>query len=100
MSTGEIRRRSKEHVLKINPWAFSTQLLGIKSFELRFDDRDYQVGDQLLLRETEFDSAEMSAGAPLAYTGREVRRRVTHILRGPVYGLESGWVIMSVVAVD
>jgi hypothetical protein len=35
---------------------------------------------------------------PLIYTGDEVTVTVTHILRGPVYGLASGWVIMSVAA--
>ena len=38
----------------------------------------------------------MKAGKPLEYTGHVIDVEVLHILRGPIYGLAEGWVIMSI----
>lgn len=84
------------HELKTDPAVFQAVLDGSKTYELRKDDRAYQVGDVLRLRETRYTGQEMRAGAPLEYTGRECRVRVTHRLRGPIYGLADGWAILSV----
>lgn len=61
------------HDLKIWPGYFAAILDGSKTFEVRVDDRGYAVGDLLRLREW----------SPVAqeYTGREVTRRVTYVLR-------------------
>jgi len=75
---------------------FNEVVLGHKTFDIRFDDRGYREGDLLVLRETRSTGEEMRAGAPLDYTGRDCARIVTHILRGPIYGLKEGWVIMSI----
>lgn len=76
------------HELKISPEYFNQQDIGTKTFELRFDDRGFEVGDLLLLRE--YDR--------LTYTGRQVVRKVVGLLRGPVLGLAAGWVILSTAA--
>jgi hypothetical protein len=60
------------------------------------DDRDYQVGDILCLRQTTYTEEEMASGLPLQYTGLSILVVVKDILRGPIYGLEDGYVIMSV----
>ena len=39
------------HELKILPNYFYDVVSGIKTFEVRFNDRDFQLGDQLLLKE-------------------------------------------------
>jgi len=85
----------KEHELKTDSEVFDADLRGIKNYEIRKDDRGYVVGDTLVLRETRYTGEQMSLGSPLEYTGREIRRSVSHILRGPVYGLMDGWVILS-----
>jgi hypothetical protein len=85
-----------EHELKTDPAMFLDSYCGAKTFELRYDDRGYQVGDTLRLRETRHSAAAMAAGEPLEYTGNEIRQLVTYILRGPVFGLPPKWVIMSV----
>lgn len=85
-----------EHELKTDPAAFDAVFAGQKSFELRFDDRNYQVADELILRRTQYTGQEMRAGAPLRYVGSPFHVYVIHILRGPIYGLEAGWVIMSI----
>jgi len=81
------------HTLKTDPAVFADVLSGAKTFEIRFNDRDYQVGDVLQLQETEHDGADMKSGAPLIFTGREVTKTVSHILTG--YGLAEGWCCLS-----
>lgn len=60
------------HDLKILPEWFNAVISGVKTFEIRKDDRDYQPRDELLLRE--WDGT--------AYTGRTCRADVTMVLRG------------------
>lgn len=81
------------HILKTDPAVFRAVVDGAKTSEIRFNDRDYAVGDELLLRETTHPGAEIAAGAPLEYTGREVTKTVSHVLGG--YGLADGWVNLS-----
>lgn len=84
------------HELKTDPKVFDDVLSGNKKFEIRFNDRGYKVGDELHLRKTKYTGEQMKDWAPLEYTGNEIAVSVTHVLRGPVYGLEDGWVIMSI----
>lgn len=83
------------HELKTDPEAFAAVLAGRKTHEIRFNDRDFQVGDELVLRETAHSGAEMAARPeiPLIYTDRTVRRTISHIQTG--YGLADGWCILS-----
>lgn len=85
------------HILKTDPEVFDAVAAGLKLCEIRKDDRGYQLGDGLYLMRTLHTGEAMAAGAPLQYTGQECAVRVTHILRGPVYGLADGWILMSVV---
>lgn len=65
-----------QHALKVWPSYFESILDGSKTFELRsHEDREFAVGDLLYLRE--YSTASES------YTGREIVRRISHILRGP-----------------
>ena len=59
------------HVLKCWPEFFQSLLDGVKTFEIRLNDRGYRVGDYLLLRE--YDPIA------LKYTDRKTTRRVTYI---------------------
>lgn len=86
-------------VLKLDPQPFQETLDGLKRFEIRLDDRDYQCGDLLILCETAAPHADLLPGEIAVKTGRSTVRRVTSILRGPVWGLAEGWVVMSTVAV-
>lgn len=86
----------KEHELKTDPGVFEDVIKGRKPFEIRKDDRGYAVGDLLKLRKTKHTGAEMSEGAPLEYVGPPLYVYVTYILRGPIYGLADGWVIMGI----
>jgi ASC-1-like (ASCH) protein len=87
----------REHHLKTDPEQFDAVKFRQKKFEIRFDDRHFQVGDKLVLKKTKYSAKEMQElHLPLVYTGDEIRCEVTHMLHGPIYGLEAGWVIMSI----
>jgi hypothetical protein len=76
-----------ERDLKVWPEFFEKLKSGAKTFELRKNDRGYEVGDTLLLREWN----------PLmeCYTGEALRRRVTYIFRGPGFGIEEGYAVLA-----
>lgn len=82
------------HELKCDPGPFEDVV--VRGFEIRKNDRGFDVGDVLQLRETTRSGADIAAGAPLQYTGRRHGVEVAYILRGPIHGLAEDWVIMSV----
>ena len=69
------------------PQYFEAVKSGHKKFELRKDDRNYQVWDLITLRE--FDGNK--------YTGREIKNLpIKYILRDcPEYGLSEGYCILG-----
>lgn len=75
------------HELKILPQYFEMVANGSKRFELRKDDRDYKVGDLLVLKE--YDGKD--------YTGRKLSAYlITYILRNcSEYGLQDGYCILG-----
>lgn len=84
------------HELKTDPKVFDAVWRGIKTYEIRKNDRGFAIGDTLILRETEYSGeAILNEGMPLEYTGRRIECRVTHILENE-YGLKSGWAILSI----
>lgn len=88
------------HTLKTDPRVFDDVVAGRKKFEIRLDDRGFQEGDELILRKTRHDGRDMARGLPLEYIGPPIHLYVTHILRGPIYGLAPDWVIMSIEPCD
>lgn len=90
---GQIRM---DHELKTDPQVFEASFSGNKPWEIRFNDRAFEPGDTVLLRQTLFCGARMADGAPLIYTGRAIVGKITYIHQGPEYGLPPGWCIFSV----
>lgn len=82
------------HELKTDPELFDAVALSDKTHEIRFNDRQFQVGDWLILRRTEHTGEEMRNGAPLVYSGKMISAMVTHVLTG--YGLLEGWCVLSI----
>lgn len=85
-----------EHELKTDPIEFDAIRDGLKNFELRFNDRKFQVGDTVALRRTQHTGYQMKRlQYPLIYTGETERRTVSYILQNPDFGLKDGWVILG-----
>lgn len=75
----------KHHKIKILPEYYIAIASGRKTFEVRFNDRDYQVDDVLHLQEW----------VDGKYTGREMPVQVSYLLDDPCYCKE-GYVIMAI----
>lgn len=75
----------QHHYIKILPECYNAIDSGEKSFEVRYNDRNYQVHDILHLQEWYNGN----------YTGREMAVEVTYLLDAPDYCKE-GYVIMSI----
>lgn len=77
------------HTLKCWPEPFAALKSEIKSFEIRNNDRNFEVCDVLQLQE--WNPIDRK------YTGRELFRRVTLILSNPEFGVKPDYVVMAVV---
>ena len=81
------REPDYRHEIKIAPEYYEAVAWGRKNFELRKDDRGYQVGDILCMKE--WDGQQYTDKAPL-------NREITYILRDcPEYGLKAGYCILG-----
>jgi hypothetical protein len=103
------------HSLKCWPQYFFPMVMGEKRCEVRLDDRGFDMGDDLILREFRpcdkcngsgriwdvGDRTECGCKAPHGdYTGHEIKVWVSHILRaGDVPGIQPGYVVMTVLRV-
>ena len=81
----------KTHKLKIWPRWFEAVESGLKTFEIRRDDRGFQVGDFLLLEEYRNGVGE--------YTGRSITRQISYIARAgfdaEAFGLKEGFCVLG-----
>lgn len=77
----------RTHELKILPEYFNQIKKGLKTAELRLDDRDFVVGDELHLKEFKPRKKE--------FTGRMIKRRITYITQVRRWiNTEENWVIL------
>ena len=75
------------HALKTWSIYFEQSFLGNKNFEIRKNDRNFQVGDFLI--RFEWDELNQS------YTGRQLINEILYIHEGGSFGLEKDYVILS-----
>lgn len=80
-----IKSNRQHHYIKILPEFYKAIKSGEKTFEVRFNDRNYQVYDILHLQEW------VNGG----YTGREIEAEVTYLLNDKNY-CKKNFVIMSI----
>lgn len=90
------------HELKTWPTYFERIADGSKTFEIRRNDRGYQAGDTLRLREYDpsgdHDDCPDNDCRGKRYTGREAFRTVGFVAAGTLFGLELGeHVVLSLV---
>lgn len=99
------------HALKCWPEPFAAMQSGAKTAEFRRDDREprFEIGHTLRLMEWVTCEAcqgegyigdggpgcESCDGWRGRCTGRELRRLVTHVLRGPAFGVPEGYAMLS-----
>lgn len=81
-----------DHELKTWPDVFDDILSGHKTHEFRRNDRAFESGDVLLLREF------VPAGE--RYTGREVAVQIKAISYGPEWGIPEGYAAFSIKKLD
>lgn len=74
----------KHHFVKILPEYYIAVDTGEKTFEVRFNDRNYKVGDILHLQ-------EFCGGA---YTGRVIEKEVCYMVDNPKFCKE-GFVVLG-----
>ncbi len=71
---------------------------GKKTFEVRNNDRNFQVGDELILKGwqplgySRVSPSEMTG----EYTGQIIDAEVTYILKGGQFGIAYGYVVMGI----
>lgn len=87
--TTALPARLRQHELKIWPEYFGPVFDGSKTFEIRKNDRGFQVGDELWLREWEVGPDR------LGHTGRECWRIITYVLGGDHWLLFPGYVVLG-----
>ena len=73
------------HTLKIDPIYFQPVLDRKKTFEIRFNDRNYQVGDAVVLQEYD--------GKTDQYTGRSLSATITYVTS---YNQKPHFVVFSI----
>lgn len=91
----------KIHELKILPQYFIDVTNGKKTFELRKNDRDFHVGDILMLKEFNQDKQyeTMEEGFLSNFSGKKILRQISYILKD-IEGLNKDYVILGVKALD
>lgn len=75
----------QHHYLKTLPQLYQAVERGDKPFGVRFNDRNFKVGDMLHLREFV---------PPETYTGREIQREVTYVLDDERF-CKTGFVVLG-----
>lgn len=83
----ELAEPTRVHYIKCEKEFFSDVVGGYKSFEIRKNDRDYQPGDDIVLREYDKELAEL--------TGREIRVSIIYFL-ADYPGIEPGYCILGI----
>jgi hypothetical protein len=77
----------QNHELKIWPSCFAAVKAGNKPFDVRENDRGFQIGDELLLREFEPETGQ--------YTGHTITRWVSYVLEGGAFGVRDNWCVLG-----
>jgi hypothetical protein len=82
--------KNMKHELKIHPAHFNDVISGAKPFEVRKNDRDYKVGDNIVLNEYNPETQK--------YTGEWALYEITIVFSESEY-VKDGYVILGIVQV-
>lgn len=81
------------HTLKIWPGEFAAVAEGRKTHEVRHNDRNFRVGDELILKEWIPEGRDCTEGR---FTDRAVLRKITYITPGGSWGLGDDLCVLSI----
>jgi len=81
----------KKHELKTHTQVFEHIKTGSKNFEFRLNDRDFQAGDKVILREYLPNLAQ--------YSGESLIADIGFVLYGPNFGVPEGYCCFSLLNV-
>lgn len=84
----KVRPDAVIHTLKTWPPFFADCVSGVKTFEVRLNDRKYQVGDMLVLLEWIPDTQK--------WTGQAACFVVTYLVPGGQFGIASDYCVMGI----
>lgn len=90
----------RTHGLKTWPSYFEAVLKGEKTFEIRLNDRDFTVGDVLILHEWDPGSPTRDSHLTTGYTSRKLEKRVTYVMQGGRFGLDPHWCVLGLGSVE
>lgn len=87
-------RPPQEHRLKVWPGPYKRLAKGFKRAEIRYNDRDFRVGDILVLQEWRREGEE--------YTGRKITMVISDITGLSHWGASSDplWVVLHLVGTE
>lgn len=85
----------RNHDLKILPPYFAAVLDGRKTFEIRKDDRGFQAGDTVTLREYDPEYKGWAVSEERKYTGRQYSATIGYVT---AYEQQPGYVVFSLLA--
>lgn len=88
----------REHKLKTWPAPFQLVWDGVKTYEIRVNDRDFGVGDRLRL--LEFQPEDPLKFEIEGYSGRWIRAEVTCMTPGGTWGLPAGMCVLGIRVVE
>lgn len=82
----------KTHDLKTWPSFYEALLTGEKTFEIRLNDRDFAVGDVLILHEFQPGKGPTDGAG---YTGRKMLRLVSYVMPGGRFGIDPHYCVLA-----
>lgn len=82
------------HELKLHTKYFDSVVDMSKPFEVRKNDRNYRVGDELILKEF-IPKGWFEEWEEESVTGEICHRVITYILKGGEYGIDKDYVILG-----
>ena len=86
----------KIHELKTWPKYFHEVKSGVKKFEIRKFDRDFRVGDELILREFVPENYYEDQTEKEYFTGNICHRRIDYLLSDSKFGIQEGYVVLGI----
>lgn len=79
------------HELKTNDEFMRAIAIGLKPFEVRKDDRNFNLEDRLLLRGGNLDD-----NLNFVYSGKVLEAEITYVLPGGQFGIEDGYCVLGI----